>query len=178
MNKYLLAVLLLLLSLSASADKKSLYEFSLKGAKGAAIDINSFKGKPLLLVNIATKCGYTGQLDDLENLYKKYSKKGLTIIGIPSNDFGGQTPESNEKVAEFCRLKYGVSFPLTAKLIVKGDKKHPLVNHIITVAGGKEISWNFEKFLFDGKGMFVSRFSSSVEPLNSALEKSIKETLK
>lgn len=173
--KYLL---LLCLSLNVFASDSKIYNYKLSGARGGEVKFIDYKKKPFLLVNIATKCGYTKQLDDLEKLYKKYNAKGFTIIGIPSNDFGSQTPENNEEVAEFCRLNYGVTFPLTAKTIVKGDSKHPLVKLMLSEAGVENIKWNFEKFLYDKDGKFVARFESSTKPLDSDLEKAIQAIVK
>ncbi len=141
-------------------------------------DMSAYKGKTLLIVNIATRCGYTPQLEGLEKLYQSYKDKGLVILGIPSNDFGGQTPEKNEKVKEFCSLKYGVTFPLTNKAVVKGDKKEDLIAWLIKKSGSEqEIGWNFEKFLVDKSGKNVERFQSGVEPdskdLKLAIEKKI-----
>ena len=98
---------------------------------GKPMDLSTYKGKPVLLVNIATKCGYTPQLEGLEALHKKYKEKGLVVLGVPSNEFGGQTPEDNEGVKKFCKLNYGVSFQLTEKTVVKGDDKHPLIKSLI-----------------------------------------------
>lgn len=141
--------------------------------------LEEYKGKSILLVNIATQCGYTKQLDGLEKLYSKYKDKGLVIIGIPSNDFGGQTPEQDADVKKFCKLRYGVTFPLTTKQVVKGEKKHPLIAKLITADGqSSEIGWNFEKFLVNKKGEFAGRFKSSVEPMSDELVKSIEATLK
>jgi glutathione peroxidase len=148
--------------------------------KGVAMDLNEYKGKVILVVNIATRCGYTGQLDGLEKIYKKYKDKGLVVLGVPSNDFGSQTPEGNDEVKRFCKLNYGVSFPLTAKAVVKGPEKDPLFKWLTkTENGEKEIGWNFEKFLVDRSGKLVNRFPSGVEPeeaqlltaLNAALSK-------
>ena len=122
------------------ALETKLSSFSLTAPRGKKIDLKSYSGKPLLIINIATRCGYTGQLDDIEKLYKKYKDQGLTIIGIPSNDFGGQTPESDKEVVEMCRVKYGASFPITTKSIVLGEKKVPLVDFIVKASGGNEIS--------------------------------------
>lgn len=127
--------------------------------------------KAILFVNIATRCGYTPQLEGLEALYQKYKDKGLKIIGIPTNDFGSQTPESNEKVASFCRLKYGVSFPITKKAKVSD----PLIITILKEAKREKIKWNFEKFLFSKNGKFEKHFESSVEPLSSELDNELKK---
>ena len=164
-----------LLAFSFNAFGSSFYDLEIKSAKGEKLPLSQMQGKPALLVNIATKCGYTPQLDDLEKLSKKYAGK-ITIIGLPSNDFGGQTPEGNEKVAEFCRLNYGVSFPLTEKIKVVGDNKHPIYKFLI--GEGKEVGWNFEKFLVDKTGRVVNRFPSSTEPLSQNLTGAIDKLLK
>lgn len=135
------------------------------------------KSSLLLIVNIATKCGYTSQLSELESLYIKYKERGLVIMGIPSNDFGAQTPEQDVEIVKFCKLKYGVTFPLTKKVIVSGDKKIPLIDWLIKKSGGNEISWNFEKFLINKDGKFIKRYSSSHKPLESQLEKDIQKLL-
>ena len=140
--------------------------------------LGEYKGKPILVVNIATQCGYTKQLDGLEKIYAKYKPKGLVVLGIPSNDFGGQTPEGDADVKKFCKLRYGVTFPLTTKQVVKGDKKHPLISKLISADGkSTEIAWNFEKFLIDKNGKVVGRFSSKVEPESEELVKSIEKVL-
>lgn len=167
-----------LFSFQSYASETNLYQQSIKSAQGNEIKISDYKGKALLIVNIATRCGYTGQLDDLEALYQKYKDKGFVVLGIPSNDFFSQTPENDKKVVEFCRLKYGVSFPLTSKVIVKGKKKHPFAQYIVDVSKEGEIGWNFTKFVFNRQGKFVDRFSSSVSPDNKKLIKAIEQALK
>ena len=155
-----------LILMSFSVFGSDFHTMNIKSAKGKDISFKDYKGKPILMVNIATKCGYTPQLDDLEKLSKKYAGK-ITVLGLPSNDFGGQTPEGNEKVAEFCRLNYGVSFPLTQKIKVIGPEKHPVYKFL--VGEGNEVKWNFEKFLVDGEGKVVARFPSSTKPLGDEL---------
>lgn len=169
--RYLVSFLLVV---SFNLWANSFHEMSLKSAKGEKLSFKEFKGKPILLVNIATKCGYTPQLDDLEKLSKKYEGK-LTVVGLPSNDFGGQTPEENKKVAEFCRLNYGVSFPLTEKIKVKGSEKHPVYKYL--VGEGKEVGWNFEKFLVDQQGKVVKRFPSGTKPLGEDLTGAIDQLI-
>lgn len=148
--------------------------------KGLAMDVKEHKGKVVLVVNIATRCGYTGQLDGLEKLYQKFKNKGLVVLGVPSNDFGSQTPEGNEEVKKFCKLNYGVSFPLAAKTVVSGPQKDPLFQRLTKSKEGiKEIAWNFEKFLLDQDGQLIKRFPSATKPddasfisaINSALAK-------
>lgn len=140
--------------------------------------LNEYKGKPILIVNIATQCGYTKQLDALEKVYEKYKAKGLVVLGIPSNDFGGQTPEGDEDVKKFCKLRYGVTFPLTTKSTVKGNDKHPLIADLIAADGKKEeIAWNFEKFLLDKNGKLVGRYKSAVTPDDDQITKAIEKAL-
>lgn len=177
MKTLLSMALLIAVSASVNARTESIYDYELKSIKGKTIKVNSFKGKPMMVVNIATRCGYTGQLDDIEKLYKKYKSKGLTVIGVPSNDFGGQTPEDNNKIADFCRLKYNVTFPLVSKTPVVGTKSHPFIKYLVKSSGGNEIKWNFEKFIIDKNGKITKRFSSSVKPLSSEVETVIQKVL-
>lgn len=174
--KKLTAVMAMIYTLfTTSLLANELYDLKLTKTDGETLSLSSLKGKTVLFVNVATRCGYTGQLDDLEKLYKKYEKKNFTIVGIPSNDFGGQTPEGDKEVAKFCRLKYGVTFPLLSKTPVTGDKKPELVK--ILLKGGEEIGWNFEKFLVNKEGNVVARFKSGIEPLSSELTKKIDSIL-
>lgn len=154
-----------------------LYKFTLKKTDGSKQSLDIFHNKVVLVTNIATRCGYTPQLDELEKLYSKYKDKGLVILGVPSNNFGGQTPESNGEVVKFCRLKYGVSFPIFAKGNVKGENTIQLFDFIKQKRGGADISWNFEKTLFDRNGKYISSYRSSVTPLESDLEGQIKKLL-
>jgi glutathione peroxidase len=148
--------------------------------KGIAMDLSEYKGKVVLVVNIATHCGYTGQLDGLEKIYRKFKDQGLVVLGVPSNDFGSQTPEGNDEVKKFCKLNYGVSFPLTPKMVVSGSQKDPLFRWLTKSENAeKEIAWNFEKFLVNRSGKLINRFSSKTEPddvqligaINAALSK-------
>lgn len=152
-----------------------LYNISLKKTDGETLKMAELKGKTVLFVNVATRCGYTGQLDDLEKLYQKYKEKKFVIVGIPSNDFGGQTPEGDKEVAKFCRLKYGVTFPLTEKTPVLGANKPELIK--VLMNNGPEISWNFEKFLVNKEGKVVGRFKSQVAPLSKELTGNIEKVL-
>ena len=176
--KKIITILSLIPLFCFSAAESYLFTQKIKSTSGTDINLESYAGKSILIINIATRCGYTGQLSGIEEVFKKYKDKGLIIIGIPSNDFGGQTPEGDKKVVEFCRIKYGASFPISTKITVTGPDKHPLVKHLVKVSGGEEIKWNFEKFLFDKEGHFVSRFKSSVVPQSNAFIKSIESTLK
>lgn len=155
------------------AMASSLKNMTLQTNKGKKI---SLKNKTVLIVNIATRCGYTPQLDELEKLNQKYKDKGLIVVGVPSNDFGKQTPENDAEVEKFCRLNYGVSFDLLKKQSVQGKDKTDLFKYLIEKTTNEEISWNFEKFLIAKTGE-ITRYSSSVSPLNSKLETKIKELL-
>ena len=136
--------------------------------------------RPALLVNVASKCGLTPQYTGLEQLQEKYAEAGFTVVGLPCNQFGGQEPGSSEEIAEFCSATYGVTFPLTEKVEVNGDGRHPVYAELVTTPdeNGKDgdITWNFEKFLVDGDGRVVARFSPGVEPDDARIVREI-ETL-
>ena len=142
----------------------SIYQFKVPGLLTGTIDFSKFKGKKILVVNTASKCGNTPQYDDLENLYKKY-KDQLVIVGFPANNFGGQEPGTNDEIAEFCKKNYGVTFPMAAKVSVKGDDMAPIYKYMVAEAEkngfSDPIKWNFTKFLFDENGKFVTVFFNS-----------------
>jgi glutathione peroxidase len=167
-------ILFLFLFYSLSLFSKTLYDFSVKDIKGNSIPLSNYKGQKLLLVNVASKCGYTYQYEDLEKLYQKYKSEKFQILAFPSNDFGAQEPGSNAEIETFCKLNYKVSFPLFSKIFVTGKTKDPLFKFLTEVSGSNgEIKWNFEKFLIDSEGKLVERFSSKVEPLSLELTKKI-----
>ena len=144
--------------------------------KAGEIKLKDLKGKTVLFVNIATQCGYTPQLTGLERLYKKYKSKGFTVIGIPSNEFGSQSPEDDKGIEKFCMLNHGVSFPLSKKTIVLGDKKNSVIKYLISKTNDKEIRWNFEKFLMTKKG-HIARFGSAIKPESEEIVKMIEKSL-
>lgn len=156
-------IITFLLSLNLFAF--TIHDYTMKSSKGKDVNFEDFKGKPIVLVNIATKCGYTPQLKDIESFHKKYKDK-VVVLGVPSNDFGGQTPESDKGVAEFCQRNYGVTFPIMRKTVVKGSDSHPLFKKLKELNKNQDIQWNFEKFLFNKNGEFVSNFSSNVNPMD------------
>ena len=134
---------------------------------GQAQSLCRFRGKVLLIVNTASKCGYTPQYEGLEALYRKYKDRGLVVVGFPSNDFGGQEPGSNKQIAEFCRTTYGVTFPLFRKIEVNGDHANPLYKFLkaqAPVSVNEDIKWNFTKFLVGSNGKIVGRFESPTTP--------------
>ena len=151
---------------------KSIYDFSVESIDGKKINFASFKGKKILIVNTASECGYTTQYEGLEALYKKY-KDRLVIVGFPANNFGGQEPGSNSEIKEFCKKNYGVSFPMAAKISVKGDDTAPIYKWLCNKSENgvldAEIKWNFNKFLLDENGKLITKFNSNVTPLSDEL---------
>ncbi len=155
----------------------SIYDFTLPAIGGKAMPLSNFKGKVVLMVNVASQCGLTPQYKGLEALYEKYKDKGLVILGFPANNFGAQEPGTNEQIQSFCSLNYGVSFPMYAKVSVKGDDQTPLYQYLTKQADPThkgDIQWNFTKFLAGRDGKVVNRFEPQVTPeapeLISAIE--------
>jgi glutathione peroxidase len=156
-------------------------DFKLKDIDGKDMDLSQFKGKPVLLVNVASKCGLTPQYEALESLYEKYKDKDLVVIGIPANNFNGQEPGTEAEIKQFCSSKYNVTFPMTSKISVKGDDQHPLYKFLTAkdtngdFAG--DIEWNFAKFLVDRNGNVMARFASKTKPSDpqviAAVEKAV-----
>jgi glutathione peroxidase len=146
----------------------SVYDFEAARLSGEATPLKAYEGKVMLIVNTASKCGFTPQYAGLERLYKLYADKGLVVLGFPCNQFGHQEPGSEDEIAEFCQLNYGVSFPMFAKVDVNGDDAHPLFRHLKAEApgllGSKSIKWNFTKFLVDKQGRVVKRFAPNDAP--------------
>lgn len=154
----------------------SAYDFSFESLDGRPLPLSAYKGKVLLVVNTASKCGFTPQYEGLEKLYEDYKDKGLVIIGVPSNDFGEQEPGDAKAIQSFCKLNYGVSFPMTAKQVVVGDEAHPFYLWIRKALGfGSAPKWNFHKYLIDTQGQPVDFFLSTTTPdakkLKTAIEK-------
>jgi glutathione peroxidase len=148
------------------ATPKTLHDFTLKAIDGKPIPLSQFKGKVVLLVNTASECGYTGQYEGLEQLWLANRDKGLVVVGVPSNDFGAQEPGSAGEIASFCKLNYGVTFPLADKLVVKGANAHPLYKWAGDKAGAAgQPKWNFHKYLFGRDGEFIGWFSTQAKPL-------------
>ena len=140
-----------------------LYEFRVKDIDGSEVDLSSYKGKVILIVNVASACGFTSQYEGLQDLFERYKDKGLEILAFPCNQFGSQEPGSNEQIKTFCEDKYSVTFKLFDKVDVIGDHASPLFNYLNEVAG-RDIKWNFTKFLFDQNGNFFRGFGSMKTP--------------
>lgn len=144
------------------------YDFKANRMNGQEVSMSDYKGKVVLVVNTASKCGLTPQFEGLEALYKEYKDQGLEILGFPCNQFANQEKGSNEEIQEFCQLNYGVSFTMFGKIDVNGKNAHPLYKYLKNEAKGllsKEIKWNFTKFLIDSEGNVVKRYAPTVEPL-------------
>ncbi len=174
-------LLLAVLGTTIMAAEKTVYDFTLNSIEGQATPLASFKGKVVLLVNVVSRCGFTPQYSGLEALYEKYKDRGFVIVGIPANNFGAQEPGTNQEIKTFCTSKYHVSFPMMAKVSVKGDDITPLyaflTDKMANPKTGGEIGWNFTKFLIGPDGKVLARFDSEVEPdakdLTSAIEKAL-----
>ena len=162
--------------------EKSVLDFTMKSIDGDDVKLDSYRGKVLLLVNVASKCGYTPQYRGLESIYKKYNEQGLVVLGFPANNFLWQEPGTNEEIKTFCTTKYNVTFPMFAKISVKGDKIHPLYIFLTSKQTNPEfggaVSWNFNKFLIDRAGKVVARFSSDDEPESEKVVRAIEQALK
>ena len=156
----------------------SIYDFKALNNKGSEVDFADFKGKVLLIVNTASKCGFTPQYDGLEELWKKYKDQGLVVIGFPCDQFAHQEPGSDAEIAEFCRLNHGVTFPLMSKIEVNGDNAHPIYKYLKAETKGllgSAIKWNFTKFLISRDGTKIERFAPMATP--ASLEDKIKALL-
>jgi glutathione peroxidase len=163
---------------SADATDKSAYDFTFETLDGKPLPLSDFKGKVLLIVNTASKCGFTPQFKALQGLYDKYKDKGLVIIGVPSNDFGEQEPGSGEEIKKFCELNYGVTFPMTSKQEVTGDNAHPFYKWAYDVLGfGTGPKWNFHKYVVDGNGHLLDYFNSTTEPDSDKVIRLIEKNL-
>lgn len=163
-------------SKTISEPKLSIYDIAINEITGSPIDLADFKGKKILFVNVASKCGFTGQYKELQQLYNTYQDK-LMIIGLPCNQFGSQEAGSNEEIETFCQLNYGVTFLMTEKISVKGDKQHPLYAWLTQKErNGKTnttVKWNFQKYLVDEKGRLIDYFYSTTNPLSKKITKHI-----
>ena len=168
---------LFVLPLSAA---NSVHDFTLDSIDGEATALGAYKGKVLLMVNVASRCGFTPQYKGLEALYRKYKDRGLVVMGFPANNFGGQEPGTNNEIKAFCSRNFDVSFPMFSKISVKGADTHPLYQFLTDKSAhpetGGEVPWNFTKFLADGDGKVIGRFAPDVEPakISPAIEAALR----
>jgi len=167
---------------SAAFAASSVHEFTMDAINGTPTPLASFKGKVLLVVNVASQCGYTYQYEGLQALYLKYKDQGLVVAGFPANNFGAQEPGSDAEIGAFCKSKFGVTFPMFSKISVKGSDKAPLYQFLTDKNAnpktGGEIPWNFTKYLVDRDGKVLARFDAPVEPESKELTSAIEAALK
>lgn len=173
MKKTLFSFVLLLISMSLISQTKSLHDFTIKNIDGKDFNLSSLKGKKVLIVNTASKCGFTPQYEDLQKLYKKYSAGNFIIIGIPANNFMNQEPGSNSDIKQFCSSTYDVTFPMMSKISVKGDDIHPLYKWLTNMElNGKlnsKVKWNFQKYMIDENGKLVDVAYPKTSPLDDQI---------
>ena len=166
-------------SQASEVPETTAYDFSFTTLmEGKPLPIKKFKGSVILIVNTASSCGFTSQYEGLQKLYENYKDKGLVIIGVPSNDFGGQEPGSNQEIAHFCKINYGVNFPIASKETVSGKNAHPFYLWARKVLGfGTAPKWNFHKYLINRKGELIDYFHSTTSPDNERIKNSIEKAL-
>lgn len=173
----IILVLFGFMSIEAKELNMTVYDFKVKTIMGEETTLESYKGKVMLIVNVASKCGFTKQYTGLQELYEKYKDKGFVVLGFPCNQFMSQEPGTEKEIQNFCQVNFGVTFPLFAKIDVNGDNTHPLYVYLKSQASGflgsESIKWNFTKFLVDKEGNVIERFGSSTEP--KELEKDIEK---
>ena len=161
-----------LFTFTTTNAQESIYDIAINDISGNPIDLNTFKGKHILFVNVASECGFTPQYAGLEELHKQF-KEGLVVIGLPCNQFGGQESGTEKEIQQFCSKNYGVSFLLTEKIEVKGEGKHPLYKWLtdkkINGKSSSSVKWNFQKYIVDEKGEFVNYFYSTTKPMSSKI---------
>jgi len=174
---------LLVSAVMVFAADKSVYDYTLNSIEGQPAPFTAYKGKVLMVVNVASRCGYTPQYSALESVYEKYKDRGFVIVGVPANNFGAQEPGTDAEIKTFCTRKYNVQFPMMSKVSVKGSDTNPLYQYLtdstLHPQTGGEIKWNFTKFLVDRKGNIAARFEPEVTPdspqVVSAIEKALTE---
>lgn len=156
----------------------SALNFTMNSIDGKTVELSKYQGRVVLMVNVASQCGFTPQYEGLQQLHRKYSEKGLSILGFPANEFGAQEPGTNAEIAQFCQLNYGVEFDMFSKIVVKGPGQAPLYRYLTSHPKFRgEVAWNFEKFLIGRNGEVVARFKSEVEPLSREMLSAIEAAL-
>lgn len=181
MRKLILTLFLCIVAATATAQTKSIYDFTMKSIDGQPVSLKDYSGKVVMVVNVASRCGYTPQYTALESIYEKYKDKGFVILGVPANNFAQQEPGTNEEIKKFCSTKYNVSFPMMSKVSVLGDDKTPLYQYLTDKSQdprfGGDIKWNFTKFLFDRNGNVVARFEPAMTPDSQSVTAAIEAEL-
>ena len=182
-KSYVLFVILIIIMFpfsnkSLAKYEKIIYDFEIESITGEKIIFSKYKNKPILLVNVASKCGFTKQYEDLQKLWEKYKDKGLIVIGLPSNQFGGQEPGSNKEIKNFCEVNFNINFPMTTKIDVKGENVNPIYKWAIENYGNKASpKWNFYKILINNDGKIEQTYSSMTNPMSKKIIKKIEKLL-
>ena len=166
------------LNKSMSENSKTFYDFKINSINGEELNLSSFKGKTLLLVNVASKCGFTKQYDDLQKLYEDYREKGLVVVGIPSNQFGDQEPGTETEIKNFCETNFNINFPMTSKYDVKGNNAHPIYIWAKKTYGKSTVpKWNFHKILINKEGKIQGTYTSFTKPMSKKIIDDIEKIL-
>ena len=183
-NKYLTIVILIIVNVLIlnnrvySMENKNFYDFKLESITGEVINFNDYKGKTVLMVNVASNCGFTKQYSDLQNLWEKYKERNLSILGIPSNQFGGQEPGTNSEIKNFCKTNFNINFPMTSKYNVKGENAHEIYKWAKNSYGKSAVpKWNFHKILIDKNGKVHETFASFTNPMSKKIIKELEKIL-
>lgn len=178
--KAILLTIIPFLIMAVAQNTENVYQFELNSIEGKEVSLQDFEGSLLLIVNTASECGFTRQYSGLQKLHEKFNDKDFYVLGFPSNNFGGQEPGTDEEILEFCKVNFGVDFPLFSRSDVKGENSHPLFRYLTNVENPDftgDIRWNFEKFLINRNGNLVHRFRSNVEPDSKELLNAIESYL-
>ena len=171
---YILVFMISFLNKGISDNSKTLFDFNINTIEGKNLNLSVYKGKAVLIVNVASKCGFTKQYDDLQNLYELYNKKDFIVLGIPSNQFGGQEPASETEIKDFCETNFNISFPMTSKYNVKGKEAHPIYIWAKETYGNSAVpKWNFHKILINSEGKVHDTFASFTNPMSGKIIKQI-----
>ena len=164
---------------SFADNNKSFFDFKINSIDGNEINFSEYKGKSFLIVNVASQCGFTKQYDDLQNLYELYKDKGLLVLGVPSNQFGGQEPSNEKEIKNFCETNFNITFPMTSKYNVKGNDAHPIYIWAKETYGNSTVpKWNFHKILINKEGKIQNTFASFTNPMSNKIRKEIDKILK
>lgn len=177
MRSFLSAVTGLFLGAGTAVAAGSVYDFTLEMIDGKLTPLSVYKGQVLLIVNTASKCGFTKQYAELQLLYEKYKERGLVVLGFPANNFGGQEPGTNEEILQFCTTRFNVTFPMFGKISVKGADIHPLYAWLTSHPNGAPVAWNFNKFLIGRDGNLVAHFGSRTAPESAELIAAVEKAL-
>jgi glutathione peroxidase len=178
--KIIITLLMMAFASGINTNETAFYDFNVQNIDGEEVSLGDYKGKVILVVNVASKCGYTPQYEGLQSIYEKYDDQGFVILGFPANNFNGQEPGSDKEIKQFCTLEYGVEFPMFSKVSVKGEDQSELFEYLTSQSNPDfegEIKWNFEKFLIDKNGALQRRFRSGVKPESEELTGAIKKEL-